>query len=70
MEAKDKAKALVSEFYSLISGMPKAYILENWDVISKNTSDNYFVNSIQCALIECAEVLKQWEYVEIGRAHV
>lgn len=51
MEAKDKAKALVEKYFE-----------ELFEYIP-NIADRMKAAK-QCALIACAEVLKQWEYVD------
>jgi hypothetical protein len=57
--SKEKAKELVDNFYSKISGLPINFVSK---MITMPNGDSYFELAKQCALISCDEVLDIVQY--------
>ncbi len=55
LTAKEKAKELVSTYYSLISGLPINFVSK---LIALPNGDSYYEIAKQCALIAVDEILK------------
>jgi hypothetical protein len=53
--SKEKAKELVDNFYSKISGLPINFVSK---MITMPNGDSYFELAKQCALIACDEVIE------------
>jgi hypothetical protein len=54
---EEKGKELVATYYQIISLMSKDFILRNWEHVTKDTSDNYFIDAKQCAIICVDEMI-------------
>jgi len=55
MNSKEEAKALVNEFYSIISGLELNYISS---LITFPNGDSHFKTAKQCAIIAVDEIIK------------
>jgi len=55
--AKEKARELFVKYYSAVSGMDSNYIKKYIDLLLKNTSDNYVINSKHIAIYAVKDIV-------------